>query len=146
MSDFSTKREFEHCPTCGGDLDIGWECTKCGRDWKDWVLMPPIILPYEAATNAELAAYKRGVENGTMESASPNVVGSLLKRIASEREGLIAANALLELANHRATNELAKTFKLEAKIEALSEALREIIGEELSGESNPNVEDDKSRS
>lgn len=99
-------------------------------------------LTHEPATDAELASYKRGVESGAMESASPSVVGSLLKRIASEREGLIAKNALLELANHAATNELAKTFKLEAKIEALSEALREIIGEELSGESNPNVEDD----
>lgn len=37
------KREFEYCPTCGGDLDTGWECNKCGLDWRDWVLMPPVI-------------------------------------------------------------------------------------------------------
>jgi hypothetical protein len=21
------------CPECGGSLDTGWECNKCGRDW-----------------------------------------------------------------------------------------------------------------
>lgn len=42
-SEVPEKREFEYCPTCGGDLDTGWECTKCGLDWRDWVLMPPTI-------------------------------------------------------------------------------------------------------
>lgn len=39
----AAKREFEYCPTCGGDLDTGWECARCGLDWRDWVLMPPTI-------------------------------------------------------------------------------------------------------
>lgn len=25
------------CPDCGGDLNIGWECTKCGADHCDLV-------------------------------------------------------------------------------------------------------------
>lgn len=24
---------FEYCPSCQGDLDTGWECNSCGRDW-----------------------------------------------------------------------------------------------------------------
>lgn len=24
---------FEYCPLCSGDLDTGWECIKCGKDW-----------------------------------------------------------------------------------------------------------------
>jgi len=27
---------FDYCPSCGGDLDTGWECVKCGRDWERW--------------------------------------------------------------------------------------------------------------
>lgn len=29
--------DFEYCPSCGGDLDTGYECTKCGRDWQSYV-------------------------------------------------------------------------------------------------------------
>lgn len=28
---------FEYCPSCGSDLDTGYECTKCGRDWQSYV-------------------------------------------------------------------------------------------------------------
>lgn len=42
-SDKQQERAFEYCPTCGSDLDTGWECNKCGLDWRDWVLMPPTI-------------------------------------------------------------------------------------------------------
>lgn len=28
--------EFNHCPTCGNELDTGWECDCCGRDWMRW--------------------------------------------------------------------------------------------------------------
>ena len=27
---------FEYCPSCGGGLDTGWECKRCGRDWMPW--------------------------------------------------------------------------------------------------------------
>lgn len=27
-------KAFTHCPTCGGDLDTGWECTQCQADWE----------------------------------------------------------------------------------------------------------------
>lgn len=37
------KREFEYCPTCGGDLDAGWECSTCGLDWRD-------SIPYDDPT------------------------------------------------------------------------------------------------
>lgn len=29
--------DFEYCPSCGSDLDTGYECTKCGRDWRSYV-------------------------------------------------------------------------------------------------------------
>lgn len=39
---FVTKQEpsqpaWEYCPSCAGDLDTGYECTKCGRDWQSYV-------------------------------------------------------------------------------------------------------------
>lgn len=30
------KRHWDHCPTCGGELDTGWECLLCGLDWAPW--------------------------------------------------------------------------------------------------------------
>lgn len=30
---------FDYCPSCGGDLDTGWECNKCGRDWRPWATL-----------------------------------------------------------------------------------------------------------
>lgn len=33
------KAEDDICPKCGGNLDTGWECTKCGYDAR------PLIVP-----------------------------------------------------------------------------------------------------
>lgn len=37
MSDEQQAMVFEYCPSCGGELDTGYECTKCGRDWQSYV-------------------------------------------------------------------------------------------------------------
>lgn len=29
-------RRWDHCPTCGRELDTGWECNGCGLDWEGW--------------------------------------------------------------------------------------------------------------
>lgn len=34
--------EFEYCPSCSGELDTGYECTKCGRDWQPWAQAGPL--------------------------------------------------------------------------------------------------------
>ena len=26
--------DWAFCPRCGGSLDTGWECVKCGADWR----------------------------------------------------------------------------------------------------------------
>jgi tRNA(Ile2) C34 agmatinyltransferase TiaS len=33
-------RESERCPDCGGDLDTGWECNDCRKDWRDIAYTP----------------------------------------------------------------------------------------------------------
>jgi hypothetical protein len=38
---------FEYCPTCGGDLDTGWECNKCGRDWRSWATLQLNVMETE---------------------------------------------------------------------------------------------------
>jgi hypothetical protein len=30
--------DFEYCPGCGGELDTGYECLDCGRDWRKWAM------------------------------------------------------------------------------------------------------------
>lgn len=30
---------FEYCPSCAGELDTGFECKQCGRDWRPWATM-----------------------------------------------------------------------------------------------------------
>lgn len=30
----SENKEFNHCPSCGYELDTGWECLQCGADWE----------------------------------------------------------------------------------------------------------------
>ena len=32
----NTKIDFDYCPSCGGDLDTGWECNSCNLDWMPW--------------------------------------------------------------------------------------------------------------
>lgn len=27
---------WDYCPSCAGELDTGFECLKCGRDWRPW--------------------------------------------------------------------------------------------------------------
>lgn len=36
MSQNKQTMYFEYCPSCRGDLDTGWECNNCGRDWLPW--------------------------------------------------------------------------------------------------------------
>lgn len=33
--------QFEYCPSCAGELDTGYECLKCGRDWRPWATFAP---------------------------------------------------------------------------------------------------------
>lgn len=28
--------QWDYCPTCGGELDTGFECLDCGLDWRQW--------------------------------------------------------------------------------------------------------------
>jgi len=30
------KLEFDYCASCGDELDTGWECNGCGRDWMNY--------------------------------------------------------------------------------------------------------------
>lgn len=34
----STERQWEYCPTCGNELDTGYECLSCELDWRPWVM------------------------------------------------------------------------------------------------------------
>jgi hypothetical protein len=34
-----SNREFEYCPTCASELDTGFECLKCGIDWRAWAIL-----------------------------------------------------------------------------------------------------------
>lgn len=27
---------WSYCPACGGGIDTGYECAKCGRDWREF--------------------------------------------------------------------------------------------------------------
>lgn len=38
MSDLKS-REWEYCPTCGGELDTGFECLRCELDWRPWAIL-----------------------------------------------------------------------------------------------------------
>lgn len=39
--------DFEYCPACAGELDTGYECLRCGRDWRPWAT------PYLNVTESE---------------------------------------------------------------------------------------------
>lgn len=30
---------WDYCPSCAGELDTGFECDKCGRDWRPWATL-----------------------------------------------------------------------------------------------------------
>jgi hypothetical protein len=34
--------DFDYCGVCGGTLDTGWECNKCGFDMRPYALMIPL--------------------------------------------------------------------------------------------------------
>ena len=38
MSDDNKRMEWDYCPSCAGELDTGFECNKCGRDWQPWAM------------------------------------------------------------------------------------------------------------
>lgn len=35
IEDLSSKEMlWDYCPSCAGELDTGFECNSCGRDWR----------------------------------------------------------------------------------------------------------------
>lgn len=37
IEDLSSKEmTWDYCPSCAGELDTGFECNQCGRDWRPW--------------------------------------------------------------------------------------------------------------
>lgn len=38
MNDDSLSMDFEYCPACASELDTGYECLECGRDWRQWAM------------------------------------------------------------------------------------------------------------
>lgn len=32
------ERQWEYCPTCGNELDTGYECLSCELDWREWAM------------------------------------------------------------------------------------------------------------
>jgi len=30
--------EWDFCPSCAEELDKGFECNSCGRDWRPWAM------------------------------------------------------------------------------------------------------------
>lgn len=32
---------WDYCPSCAGELDTGFECLKCKRDWREWATFAP---------------------------------------------------------------------------------------------------------
>lgn len=30
---------WNYCPACAGELDTGFECLQCGRDWRPWATL-----------------------------------------------------------------------------------------------------------
>lgn len=54
--------EFEYCPTCGGELDTGWECKKCGRDWREYVMADEFQRRMDAVVEAAVEWHQSGRE------------------------------------------------------------------------------------
>ena len=47
-TDDTTQMLWDYCPSCGGELDTGFECNSCGRDWQPWATVYLHVAEVEA--------------------------------------------------------------------------------------------------
>lgn len=50
---------WDYCPSCAGELDTGFECLKCGEDWRSLVILNPLAI---AVVDAAVAWHESGQE------------------------------------------------------------------------------------
>lgn len=39
QSPSTVSMDFEYCPACANELDTGYECLACDRDWRPWAMV-----------------------------------------------------------------------------------------------------------
>lgn len=44
----SEKRQWDYCPSCGNELDTGFECLSCNLDWQPWAMAFEGVVELEA--------------------------------------------------------------------------------------------------
>jgi hypothetical protein len=53
---------WDYCPSCAGELDTGFECLKCGEDWRPLVILNPLAVE---VVSAAVAWHESGQEGGS---------------------------------------------------------------------------------
>ena len=93
MTNEARPREFEYCPTCGGELDTGWECTKCGLDWRLWATLHlpvtgdvPHAEQLERFRSTSLMLSELRAPEGEPAGPEPGFYARVLQRIDRQQE------------------------------------------------------------
>jgi hypothetical protein len=53
MSEPVKRSDWSYCPACGGGIDTGYECGKCGRDWLEFHQTRSELIDARATLEAE---------------------------------------------------------------------------------------------
>jgi len=54
--------DWSYCPACGGGVDTGYECGKCGRDWLEYHQTRSAILAQLTQAQQEIARLRAALE------------------------------------------------------------------------------------
>ena len=54
--------DWSYCPACGGGVDTGYECGKCGRDWLEYHQTRSAILAQRTKAQQEIARLRGACE------------------------------------------------------------------------------------
>lgn len=81
MSENTKSGDWSYCPACGGEIDTGYECGKCGRDWLEWHQTHAALRAKLEASEQECVSW-RTVLNHEREAAQKK-----LEAMKEERDG-----------------------------------------------------------
>lgn len=78
IEDLSSKESgWDYCPTCGSELDTGWECLTCERDWRPCVIADEVQRRMDQVVEAAVEWHQAGREGGEWLDAADRLIDAI---------------------------------------------------------------------
>lgn len=88
------RQDWSYCPECGGSIDTGYECNKCGRDWLEFHETRQEAIDKHAALQARITELEQALRlHLAVDPTDPILIEPVEKQLATLQAQLIASQS-----------------------------------------------------